>query len=68
MGLFIMFTLLFPLFYLVPQEILVTAPEMQEEEVGLFIMFTLLFPLFYLATARDPGHGTRNARGVLIFW
>ena len=27
-----MFTLLFPLFYLVPQEIVVTAPEMQEEE------------------------------------
>ena len=41
--------------------ILVTAPEIQEEEVNYNIyssMFTLLS-----GAARDPGHGTRNARG-----
>ena len=42
-NLFKMSTILFPLFYLVPQEILVTAPEMQEEEAGIY----LRCPLFY---------------------
>ena len=42
-NLFKMSTLLFPLFYLVPQEILVMAPEMQEEEARIY----LRCPLFY---------------------
>ena len=62
----IMFTLLCLLFYLVPQEILVMAPEMQEEEVN-YNVYSSMFTLLSGAT-KDPGHGTRNASGVLIFW
>ena len=61
-----MFTLLCSLSYLVPQEILVTAPELQEEE-GIYDVHSSMFTLLSGA-ARDPGHGTRIARGVLIIW
>ena len=43
-------------------DILVMAPEMQEE-----ILFSGELYIFYLVP-QDPGHGTRNARGDVIFW
>ena len=63
-GGFIMFTLQFPLSYLVPQEILVTAPEMQEDgRMFTWLGFQLLF-IPQLGATRDPGHGTKIMRGV----
>ena len=47
--------------------ILVTAPEMQEEEAGINNVHSSISTLLS-GTTRDPGHGPRNARGGGNFW
>ena len=53
---------------LVPQEILVMAPELQEDGmVQLLFMISLLADILSTWCHDDPGHGTRIARGFVRY-
>ena len=58
------------IFNLVPQDILVTAPELQEDWVVQLLIMILKSTRRYSSTwcrRENPGHGTRIARGLVRY-